>query len=248
MAAAASVGTIEERKEDGLLSAVEITQMNGQIATLESISQRSQRPAECFRRVKTGGEGRARGQRSGETPRPRGGTPPEAPLTPCLPAPLPRGAPHSPPLFTLRQHSSHSIRTPGGRAGARGGERGSGWRNSPRVRAVDIKRPPHPGVRSPGSPRRGASPPPPPTAAARRGSLASLWVLSLGFVLDLGRWGTGSKEVPVCLGRRLALSAGEGGGRRGGAERASEGPGGRCRLRRHKSPFHPPPFPAPKSL
>ena len=34
---------------------------------------------ECFRRVKTGGEGRARGQRSGEMPGPRAGTPPEAP-------------------------------------------------------------------------------------------------------------------------------------------------------------------------
>ena len=37
---------------------------------------------ECFRRVKTGGDGRARGQRSGETPGLRAGTPPEAPLMP----------------------------------------------------------------------------------------------------------------------------------------------------------------------
>ena len=35
------------------------------------------------------GEGGARGLRSGENPGPRAGTPPEAPLTPCLPAPLP---------------------------------------------------------------------------------------------------------------------------------------------------------------
>ena len=40
-------------------SAVEITQMNGQIATLESISPRSQ---ECFRRVTN----RGRGARAGE--------------------------------------------------------------------------------------------------------------------------------------------------------------------------------------
>ena len=46
-------------------------------------------PLECFRRVKTGGEGRAGGQRSGEKPGPRAGTPPEAPLTPYLPPPLP---------------------------------------------------------------------------------------------------------------------------------------------------------------
>ena len=46
-------------------------------------------PLECFRRVKTGGEGRARGQRSGETPGPRAGTPPEAALTPCICPPSP---------------------------------------------------------------------------------------------------------------------------------------------------------------
>ena len=33
-------------------------------------------PVECFRRVKTGGDGRAGGQRSGEKPGPRAGTPP----------------------------------------------------------------------------------------------------------------------------------------------------------------------------
>ena len=37
---------------------------------------------ECFRTVKTGGEGRARGQRSGRKPGPRAETPPESPLTP----------------------------------------------------------------------------------------------------------------------------------------------------------------------
>ena len=47
------------------------------------------------------GECGAWGQISGETPGPRGGTPPEAPLTPYLPPPLPRGAPQSPPLIIL---------------------------------------------------------------------------------------------------------------------------------------------------
>ena len=42
----------------------------------------------CFRR-KTGDEGRAQGQRSGENPGPRDGTPPETPRTPCLPPPRP---------------------------------------------------------------------------------------------------------------------------------------------------------------
>ena len=53
---------------------------------------RPSRRLECFRRVKTGGEWRARGQTSGEKPGPRAGTPPEAPRTPCLPPPLPREA------------------------------------------------------------------------------------------------------------------------------------------------------------
>ena len=44
---------------------------------------------ECFRRVNSGGEGRARGQRSWEIPGPRGGTLPKSPLTPCLPPPPP---------------------------------------------------------------------------------------------------------------------------------------------------------------
>ena len=55
------------------------------------------------------GENRGRGARAGaeiwENPGPRAETPPESPWTPCLPPPLPRGAPHSPALFTLRKHS-----------------------------------------------------------------------------------------------------------------------------------------------
>ena len=63
---------------------------------------------ECFRRVKTGGprgEGRARGAEiGGKRQVPGLERLPRHPLTPCLPPPLPRGAP--PPLFTLRKHST----------------------------------------------------------------------------------------------------------------------------------------------
>ena len=47
--------------------------------------------------VKTGARGGARGLRSGENQGPRARTSPEAPRTRCLPPPLPRGGPHSPP-------------------------------------------------------------------------------------------------------------------------------------------------------
>ena len=59
---------------------------------------------ECFNR---GRGARAGGRDLGEQPGPRAGTPPEGPLTPCILPSLPRGAPHSPPLFTLRKHSRH---------------------------------------------------------------------------------------------------------------------------------------------
>ena len=91
--------------------------------------------AECFRGVKTGGEGRAWGQRSGKNSGPRAGTPPEAPLRPCIPPPLPpRRA--ALPLFTLlRKHSAlAALRNPelsgwdrverGGEAEGRGGRVG----------------------------------------------------------------------------------------------------------------------------
>ena len=66
----------------------------------------------------------ARGGRDlGGKPGPRAETPPEAPLTPCLPPPLPRGAPHSPPLFTLPEGlRKHSRRLEGGQEGLPGGE------------------------------------------------------------------------------------------------------------------------------
>ena len=57
--------------------------------------------------MRTGGEGRARGGRDlGKSQVPGLERLPRHPLTPCIPPPLPQGAPHSPPLFTLRKHSS----------------------------------------------------------------------------------------------------------------------------------------------
>ena len=58
----------------------------------------------CFGRGETGGEGGARGLRSGGRPGLRARTSPEAPLTRYIPGPLPRGRPHSPPVFTLPKH------------------------------------------------------------------------------------------------------------------------------------------------
>ena len=82
-------------------------------------NQRRRRRPACRQRsnsltnwgVKKQGARGARGGRDlGEQPGPRAGSPPEAPLMPCLPAPLPRGAPHSPPPITLRKHSIHCSR------------------------------------------------------------------------------------------------------------------------------------------
>ena len=92
---------------------------------------------ECFRTVKPGGEGRARAQRSGGTPGPRGGTPPEAPLTPCIP-PLPPEARRTRPRCS-----------PSGQHSTRRGR----WQ---RVRQPS----PSAAARSPASGGRGGEPPP----------------------------------------------------------------------------------------
>ena len=84
---------------------------------------------------KLGAEGGARGQRSGGKPGSRARTSPKAPRTPCLPAPLPRGAPHSPPLLTLQRKTLHvrRTRTRAGKAaeGPRAGAQGRGMRRRP---------------------------------------------------------------------------------------------------------------------
>ena len=64
-----------------------------------SLTPTRRQPGQSVSGVNSGGEGRERGQRSGETPGPWAGTPPHSPLTPCLPAPLPpRRAALAPPV------------------------------------------------------------------------------------------------------------------------------------------------------
>ena len=85
----------------------------------------------------SGGEGGARGGMSGRNQGPRAQTAQEAPQTPCIPSPRPRGGPHSSPPVTLRleeqtsnwwgpEHTRAGRAARGRRNGGAGGQAGGG--------------------------------------------------------------------------------------------------------------------------
>ena len=130
-------------------------------------NSRAAPPRECFtRRVKTGGEGGARGAEIWGNARSPGWnasqvTPDAVPSAP----PSPRGAPHSPPLSTLlRQHSrqlrrsfaQNSELTPPWRGGLGGGAPDGGGAGGPAARGA--RRRPGPAARRP-DPRHRLPPP-----------------------------------------------------------------------------------------